>query len=197
MNAWRKLALAIFLAQLGLAGRAAAAEIVVYGFENSLEGWAIPDWAKASTDYVGQSCESSAEHASQGQGALEIQAEFPGGRWTGVYVEREIETTDWTPFGSLSVDLYLPTGSPEGLTAKLILTVGEDWTWTEMNRALPLKPGTWTTITANLKPGSMDWKFFPDDGFRSRVRKIGVRIESDKEPAYRGPVFLDNIRLAE
>jgi hypothetical protein len=176
---------------------AEAAEIVIFGFEEGLEGWAVPDWAKASADNVGLSCEVSEAQASQGTASMEIQADFPGGRWTGAYVERETEVTDWTEFGALSVDVFLPATAPEGLGGRIILTVGDRWEWTEMNRTVPLKPGAWTTIAVSVKRFSMDWKFFPDDEFRRSIRKIGVRIESNREPAYRGPVYLDNIRLAE
>ncbi len=123
--------------------------------------------------------------------------DFPGERWTGAYIEHACQVTDWTSFGALSVSVYLPAVAPSGLTGRLILTVGDDWRWTEMNRALPLTPGEWTTITANLTPTSMDWKFFPDGQFRQRVDKIGLRIESNRGPTYSGPVFVDNIRLAE
>jgi len=176
---------------------AGATEIVIYGFEGTLEGWAVPDWAKGSEDYVAEHCAVSQEHAQEGAHALELGAAFPGGRWTGVYVEREMEVTDWSPFGRLSVDVYLPEQAPEGLRGKIILTVGGDWTWTEMNRSVPLAPGAWTTLSVNLKPGSMDWKFFPDDAFRGSIRKLGVRIESDRAPAYRGALYVDNVRLAE
>ena len=174
-----------------------AAEIVIFGFEGSLEGWAIPDWAKASADNVGLSCQVSDAKADQGMTSMEIQTDFPGGRWTGAYVERETEVTNWTAFGTLSVDVFLPEAAPEGLGGKIILTVGDQWEWTEMNRTIPLKPGAWTTIAVSLKRYSMDWKFFPEDEFRKSIRKIGVRIESNREPVYRGPVYLDNIRLAE
>lgn len=174
-----------------------ATEIVIYGFEGSPEGWVIPDWAKASADYVAQDFTVSQSQAGEGQHALELHADFPGGRWTGAYIEREVEVTDWMPFGRLSADVFVPADAPQGLTGKLILTVGDQWTWTEMNRSIPLTPGEWTTISVGLKPGSMDWKFFPDDNFRASVKKIGVRIESNKDPVYQGSVFVDNIRLAE
>lgn len=180
-----------------LAASASAAEIVIYGFEGSPEGWQIPDWAKSSADYVGEELSISNAHQGQGQYALEVRLEFPGGRWAGAYVEREAEVTDWTPFGQLSADLYLPPEAPAGLAGQIILTVGESWQWTEMNRTVPLAPGQWTTIAVNLKPGSFDWKFFPDDGFRRSVRKIGIRVESNNGPTYRGSVFIDNVRLAE
>ena len=174
-----------------------AAEIVIYGFESTLEGWMIPDWAKASADYVGEACAVSREHADQGASSLEVLAQFPGGKWSGIYVERQTDVADWTPFGRLMVDVYLPPEAPPGLSGKIILTVGEAWRWTEMNRAIPLEPGAWTTIAVNLKPGSLDWKFVPNDEFRKNIRKLGVRIESDHGPAYRGPVYLDDVRLAE
>lgn len=191
---WWVVLLALFLSLTPVLG---ATEIIIYGFEGTLEGWAIPEWAKVSADYGGQGCLLSQEHVREGQHALELQAVFPGERWTGAYVEREAEVTDWSPFGRLSVDVYLPEYAPEGLAGKIILTVGSDWRWTEMNRSIPLPPGQWTTLSVDLRPGSMDWKFFPDEAFRQEVRRIGIRIESNHDSAYRGPVFLDNVRLAD
>jgi len=184
-------------ASLLLAAAASAAEIVVYGFEGSPEGWEIPDWAKSSEDYVGEELAVSDAHQGEGAYALEVRLDFPGDRWAGAYVERELEVTDWTTFGQLSADLYLPAEAPEGLQAKIILTVGDQWQWTEMNRAVPLSPGQWTTLSVNLKPGSLDWKFFPDEAFRKSVRKLGIRVESNNGPTYHGSVFIDNVRLAE
>ncbi len=175
----------------------AATDIVIYSFEGTPEGWMIPDWAKTSHDYVATELTVTQEQAHDGAHALKLQATFPGGRWTGAYVERELEVTDWSQFGRLSVDVYVPPYAPPGLTGKMILTIGEQWAWTEMNRTVPLAPGTWTTMTVNLKPGSMDWKYFPDEQFRRSVRKLGVRIESNQKPQYSGPVYLDGVRLAE
>ena len=180
-----------------LAADVRAAEIVIYDFEDTLEGWTIPDWAQVSADYVGKELSVSTDKAEAGRSAMKLWAAFPGGRWTGAYVERQCEVTDWTPFGRLAVSVYVPAMAPVGLTGRIILTVGDQWTWTEMNRAIPLTPGQWTTLAANLTPESMDWKFLPDGQFRRRVDKIGVRIESDHGPAYSGPVFLDHVRLAE
>ena len=176
---------------------AAAGELVMFDFEKGLEDWAIPDWAQTSPDHVGKNVAQSQEFPSHGQSSLQLIASFPGGKWTGAYVERMMYVTDWTAFSGLAADVYLPQNAPEGLKARFILTVGDKWEWTEMNRSLPLKPGEWTTITADLKPGSQDWKFFPDEKFRKDVRKIGIRIESDAKPAYTGPIYLDNVRLAK
>lgn len=176
--------------------QALAAEVVIYSFENGEDGWVIPDWAKVSNDYVGTDLAISYEHALEGRASLALQAQFPGGRWTGSYVERQMETTDWGPFERLLLSIFLPPEAPAGLRGKIILTVGDQWQWTEQNQAVPLVPGQWTTVSVDLRAHSMDWKFFPDDAFRRDVRKIGVRIESDKKPAYHGPIFLDDIRLA-
>ena len=181
-------------------GEAAAirpTEIVIFDFEESLGDWAIPDWAKTSNEYVGEELRLTQDYVAEGRQALELRVGFTGEGWTGAYVEREVDARDWTAFSRLSVDVYLPEGAPEGLTGKLILTVGAEWDWTEMNRTIPLQPGAWTTISVNLLPRSMDWTFFPDETFRADVRKMGVRVESNHGPAYRGSVYVDNVRLAE
>ena len=187
----------LLISQLGLAHVLSAAEIVVYGFEDGTEGWVIPDWAKSQSDYVVSELGVSSERAEEGHQSLLLQTAFPGQRWTGAYVECEVEVTDWTPFSRLAMSIALPSEAPKGLSARIILTVGDQWQWTEMNHAVPLVPGTWTTVSAKLTPGSFDWKFFPNEMFRKDVRKLGVRIESDKQPVYLGSVFLDNVRLAE
>ncbi len=71
-----------------------AAEIVIYSFEEGLEGWAIPDWAQTSSDYVGKEVSVSTDKAEEGHSAMKLWAVFPGGRWTGAYVERSVEVTD-------------------------------------------------------------------------------------------------------
>lgn len=173
-----------------------AEPLVIYDWEGGdLKEWAIPDWAKESEDDVGRVLSTSEEVASRGTGSLQLLADFPGDRWTGAYTEVFMHVTDWNPFSGMSVDVFVPPNAPTGLQGRFILTVGEKWEWTEMNRAIELVPGQWTTITATLMPGSLDWKFFPSDAFRRDVRKVGVRVESDKKPVYSGPVYFDNLRL--
>ncbi|MBI2885380.1 MAG: hypothetical protein HYY15_04320 [Candidatus Omnitrophica bacterium] len=177
---------------------AAPADILLADFENGLEEWEIPNWALTSADYACKEVTPAADFVSTGKGSAQLMVDFPGGgKWTGAYLERVMYVTDWGQFSSVAGDVYLPYDAPEGLKARFILTVGEQWQWTEMNRAINLKPDQWTTISANLKPGSLDWKFFPDEGFRKDIRKIGIRIESDRDPAYKGPVYVDNVRLVK
>lgn len=176
--------------------QAASQNLMIFDFEGTAQEWDIPDWAKTSADYVGRSLSLSDDHASHGKTALDLHGEFPGaGKWTAAYVEREMNVNDWSMFQAIAVDVYLPANAPNGLKGRVILTIGENWQWTEQNRAVELTPGAWTTLTANFAPGSVDWKFFPDESFRKDVKKIGIRIESNKEPAYSGSVFVDHVRL--
>ena len=90
----------------------------------------------------------------------------------------------------------MPEDASFGLRAKLILTVGEDWQWTEMSRLVKLEPGEWTTVSASLAAGSSDWRRTQvTEEFRSDIRKLGIRIESNMRPVYSGPIYIDNVRL--
>ncbi len=101
-----------------------------------------------------------------------------------------------TRYKTILADIFLPKDAPFGLQARFILTVGEDWTWTEMARLVKLVPGEWTTITASIVPGSTDWRRTEvTDKFRADVRKLGIRIESNMRPVYSGPIYIDNIRV--
>lgn len=170
-------------------------ETVLFGFESGLQGWEIPDWAFEKPDHVQKNIVASTDVASEGKQSLKVSAEFPGGRWTGAIVEI-MQYFDWTEFSKVSCDVYIPKDAPLGLTGKIILTVGDSWKWVEMSRSFPLKPGEWVTISADLKPGSIDWRRVQvDDAFRADVRKIDVRVESNNKPAYTGPFYVDNIKV--
>lgn len=172
-------------------------EKILFDFERGDDGWEIPTWADEQDDYVGTSCEVSSEAAKSGKSSLKLNADFPGGSWRAAIVELE-QYFDWTPYKAVSVDIYIPKDVPEGLRAKLILTVGETWKWTEMSTTKQLAPGEWTTITADLRPNSYDWKrTVPTDAFRQDIRKIAVRIESNKKPVYKGPIYIDNVKVGK
>ena len=179
------------------AGNQQGAEpLVIFDFEGgNLQEWMIPDWAKDSEEDVGKVLSATEEVASHGTGSTQLLADFPGGKWTGAYIEVLMHVTDWTPFGTMAMDVYVPPNAPNGLQSRFILTIGDKWEWTEMNHPTNLEPGKWTTVMANLKPGSLDWKFFPTESFRKDIRKVGIRVESNKEPAYSGPIYFDNLRL--
>lgn len=193
----RKILVAAFVLALvsGVSNLVQAEERVLFGFEKDAQGWEIPEWAMEQEDHVAKTIEASKDIAKEGKGSLKVTAAFPGKVWTAVLVE-DFEYFDWTPYKVVSVDVYIPKETPVGLKAKLILTVGENWKFTEMARSVALIPGEWVTISANILPGSEDWKkTVVDDSFRKDVRKIAIRIESNKKPEYNGPIYIDNVRL--
>jgi len=190
------LAVAIFVLSAFVAQGAFAQSTGLFDFEDDIGGWEIPDWAYEQDDYVGEELDISTDIAKDGKSSLKLAVNFPGGRWNGAVAEI-MEYFDWTPYSKISCSIYVPEDAPVGLRGKMILTVGDDWKWTEQSRSVRLKPGEWTTLSANLKPGSTDWRRTkPTDEFRADVRKIAIRVESNK-PAYNGPVYIDSIILGE
>lgn len=190
-----KLYLLLTLGLLLIANRGFCAEKLIFGFEENVPSWEIPDWCFEKGEYVTESLAVSTKFAKEGKSSLELMANFPGGKWTAGYVEVQ-QYFDWTPYKTMSVDVYLPKDAPFGLQARFILTVGENWTWTEMTRMVKLVPGEWTTITADLSPGSTDWrKTQVTDEFRANLAKLGIRIESNMRPTYSGPIYIDNLRV--
>ncbi|MBF0217111.1 MAG: hypothetical protein HQL30_08975 [Candidatus Omnitrophica bacterium] len=172
-------------------------ERTFYGFENDLQGWEIPAWAEGKNDYVAETVSQSKDFASEGTASMKVMANFPGGNWTAALVEIQ-QYLDISFYRAIRVDVYVPADAPEGLKASLILTVGNNWKFVEMNQNIPLSPGKWVTITGNIEPGSYDWKrVVPDTEFGQDVRKIAVRVMSNRQPQYNGPIYIDNIRVGK
>lgn len=175
-----------------------AKELLLYSFEKDPQGWEIPDWTFEKPDHVGKQISISEFYASEGRRSLEVDSEFTGGpSWEGSYVESVIDITDWSAFRYLSADILLPKDAPRGLRARIILTVGEEWKWTEMNRTVSLTPEEWVVIKVDLTSASTNWRRYITDEFRSDVRKLGIRIESNGRIAYKGPVYIDNVKLSD
>ncbi|MFC1479876.1 hypothetical protein ACFL5Y_00290 [Candidatus Omnitrophota bacterium] len=175
------------------AKRAFGGQKTIYDFEQNDEGWGIPAWALYQEDHIATSLGTSDNIANSGDKSLEVYAEFPGGNWTAAIAEIE-QYLNLGNYDAISVDIYLPEEAPKGLRGKIILTVGENWKFTEMARSIRLEPGKWTTITAKITEDSTDWKRTKvDEIFKTDVRKIAVRIESNK-PAYSGPIYIDNFK---
>ncbi len=172
-----------------------AEEEVLFGFEDGLEGWDVPDWAYEKPDHVQREINLSDAVAQEGTQSLEVIAEFPGNSWSGAIVE-VMQYFDWSDYSKIACDIYLPADAPEGLKAKMILTVGDTWKWVEMSRDFALIPGKWVTVKADLMPGSIDWKRTQvDEGFRQDVRKLDIRVVSNGQPTYSGPFYIDNVRV--
>jgi len=172
-------------------------ERVYYDFESDLNGWEIPMWARGKSDYVASKLTSSKKSFSHGSSSMEVMVSFPGGIWAAGLVEIQ-QYLDLTPYRVVSADIYLPPDAPMGLKTKMILTIGDNWKFVEMSRSIPLIPGEWVTLHANIEPGSYDWKrIVPDAKFSEDVRKVAIRIESNRKPKYTGPIYIDNIRCGK
>jgi hypothetical protein len=171
-------------------------ERVLFSFEEEdLAGWEIPFWALEKEDHVASAIAMSKEMASEGEASMKVDCNFPGGIWSAAVLELE-QYLDFAPYREVAVDVYIPEDTPLGLRGKIILTVGNDWKFTEMTRTIPLVPGKWVTIKASIEPGSYDWKrTICNEAFRSDVRKVVVRVESNRRPVYQGPVYIDNFRI--
>ena len=192
----RKLILVLFLSAglIMAAGANSIAEDLIFDFEESSQGWYVPDWALEKDDNASMEVDISDAFSSQGKKALCLVTNFPGSKWAAAVVE-VAEYYDWTPYKKISVDIYIPSNAPAGLTAQFVLTVGEDWVWTEARRNVRLTPGQWTTISVSLAPGNKDWRrTIVDENFRKDIRKVLIRIASNN-PAYSGNIYIDNIRL--
>lgn len=175
-----------------------AEEFVLYSFETDPQGWEIPSWAMEKKDHIARQIGISEFQASEGRYALEVDVDFSGSpQWEGAYVERLIDVTDWSPFNHIAADIFLPKDAPRGLKAKIILTVGDEWKWTEMNKGTSLAPGEWSVVKADLTSASLNWRRFITDAFRADVRKLGIRVESNGKILYKGPIYIDNVRLTD
>lgn len=172
-------------------------ERTFYDFEGDLAGWEVPAWALGKTDHVAKEVVLSQDFASKGTSSMKVTADFYGGAWTAALVEIQ-QYLDLSGYRVIRADVYLPKDAPIGLKAKLVITVGDNWKFVEMNGAVPLMPGEWSTITASIEPGSYDWKrVVPDENFAKDIRKIAVRIESNNKPKYAGVVYIDNVRVGK
>ncbi len=172
-------------------------ERTFYDFETDLDGWEVPIWAEGKNDYVAREVMISPDVASSGAHSMRTVVDFPGNMWSAGLVEIQ-QYLNLSSYRVISGDIYIPGDVPLGLKAKFILTVGNNWKWVEMSRSVPLIPGEWVTLTASIEPGSYDWKrVVPDEKFAEDVRKIALRIESNRKPRYSGPVYIDNIRVGK
>ncbi|MBD3426231.1 MAG: hypothetical protein GF409_03250 [Candidatus Omnitrophica bacterium] len=167
----------------------------LYDFEKNDNGWEIPSWALEKTDHIARTMKPVEGISSKGSGSLGVYAEFSGNKWSAALVEIQ-HYLDLTEYEMITADIFLPPDAPVGLRGKLILTIGDDWSFTEMTRTVRLKPGEWTTIKADIAEGNSSvWRRVTvDSAFKEDVRKIAVRIESNK-PTYKGPIYIDNITV--
>ena len=167
----------------------------LYNFEKNEQGWEIPLWELDKPDHVAISLKTTKAVANEGNSSLELNAEFPGGNWSGALVEVQ-QYLNLEDYDNIQADIYVPESCPEGLRCKLILTVGDNWRFVESSRSVRLVPGKWTTLNISIAEGSTDWRRMTvDRAFKEDVRKVALRVESNRKPVYSGPIYFDNIRV--
>jgi len=197
-----------------------SAEKILSDFEKDDGGWGVPDWCFEKGDYVCKTSSISADVSNTGTSSLKLLVDFPGNAWKAGIAEYESDGSGLEEYGTISCSFYIPKTAPSGIKAKLILTVedGSEWLWVETMNTIDLTPSEWTVLAASIKSGSRDWMrplgsvisggspndpkvsgaqvYDVKDGFRANIRKIGVRVESDKT-GYAGPVYIDTIKVSE
>ncbi len=142
----------------------------------------------------------STEAASEGRQSLRIETELPGELC--LVRSFDQDSMDAGPYELLAFDVRLPSEAPRHLRAMVYLR-DRELNWYEELLPGELRPGDWARFVLDLRPGRNGLKprghGRPWDGYsRQRLREIGLRFFASKEfidRPYRGPVFLDNVRL--
>ena len=195
---------------LGFAGVdafAAKTNGILYDFEDSTEGWKIPDWAFYQSDHVAKEVAISDKKATNGKGSLEVICDFPGNRWSAALIEVE-KDMDLSEYESISADVFIPRDAPKSFfKARFIMTVGIGWHFIQQREAVSLIPGKWTTIKAPLEKSELETSAWSGRGEKrlfnhiNAVKKIAIRVEYDVAPPhtigprYNGPIYIDNVHL--
>lgn len=170
---------------------------ILFDFEKDANGWEIPSWAFDKPDHIARSLDQISGISSNGTGSLKCDVKFLSERWSASHIEIA-QYLDLGNYDNISADIYLPPAAPRGLKAQFILTVGEDWRFVEMSKNSPLTPGEWTTITSNISEKSKDWRrTVVDMDFKTDIRKLAIRVESNGRSTYSGPIYFDAVRVSK
>jgi hypothetical protein len=184
----RALALALILAAPALA----ADDRLVDGFEDDAAAtrWSLAAWADAGLDESGavMAVAPTASGATEGEAALAVPLRFAGQGYAQAFVSRET-SEDLGAAAAVAIDVTVPPDAP-ALGAKIILTLGPGYAWTEPNTAQPLAPGATTTVRLDLA-GAVDPPV--DPALFADVRGIGLKVDASGA-TWRGAISIDNLR---
>lgn len=154
--------------------------------------------------------EVSTERAKAGSHSLRVPVRFPDPAtiyisWGTIAAEAGglpvKPTTDNIPSGLIGVryiayDVYLPEDA-KGYVSCLLFLKDKDGMWFQARARTRLKPGRWTTVTADIRGGSPDvtplghtgqW----DENQASQIRAVGVTLYGERD--WTGSVWIDNFR---
>jgi len=200
-------------------GAGAAAELRVTSFHplavrrrqasllGSFEPGAARGWRFDTEVCPGTKAAYSTEAASEGRQSLRVEADFPGELCLIRSFDQEI--MDAGAYDLLTFDVFVPKGAPAHLRAMIYLR-DREFNWYEELLPEELRPGDWTRLILDLRPGrnglcapllpatGKPAHGRPWDGYsRQRLRALGLRLFASREftRPYKGPVYLDNIRL--
>lgn len=178
----------------------AAQPVVLYGFEQDTEGWTLPDWPDANKNEQGQITQPvcSISQATEGKQSLSALFYIASGRSSQGFVGVR-PLSDWRPFRRVLVDVFLPMEAPEGLNAQFYM-MGEGWHWHQGKQTVLLRPGHWTTVSADLagSASAAYWACAEGDlqSGLANVLDFGLRF-GNNEPnwaGYHGWISVDNFR---
>ncbi len=182
----RKIALialpVMILMALPLMWGAAQGPVVVYGFEDGLQGWSlVEDWAG------GVEVSQSDERASEGDHALRLMTTFGDlGGWEEAGAKVTFDgAQNWSAYARLQVDVYAPEDLPEGFIVQFYAKTGGNWNWNQSEN-FDLAPGEWVTCTIDLDA-------LPD---LNAVQEFGFKAGMT-DPVFKGAFFVDNFRVYE
>jgi len=210
---WKVILSILIIGAISLINGAVFAEDIRFDFEETAEKWKIPDWAYGQGDHKAVAVEVSPDKASSGNNSLKMMVEFPGDVWTAALVDFQAdgeEYMDLSKYESISVDVFLPKKAPrELLKARIIVTAGIGWHFTEMRYPVMLKRGKWNTVKVTIEKEDVEdseWKGRKEKRLFNhvdKIKKIAVRVEYDAAPPFRlgpkyhGPIYIDNLVIKE
>lgn len=193
---------------LGFAGIKALAERdngIKFDFEESTQDWKVPDWAYYQPDHVAKDVKVGRDKVLKGEGALEVECDFPGNKWSAALVEIE-KDMNLSEYSRISAGVYIPGSAPKGFfKARFVITAGIGWHFIEMRESVSITPGRWVTIEAPIEKTEFETSAWKGRGEKrlfkhlDQVKKIAIRIEYDASPphtigpSYHGPVYIDNV----
>ncbi|HRU06895.1 MAG TPA: DUF5060 domain-containing protein, partial [Candidatus Brocadiia bacterium] len=155
-----------------------------FDFETGAEGWAgAPKTVAEIAQAVGRPGRAMAlRPAGENQDSVCLQLR---------------RAMDWRRAGDLSFDVF---ATPEAGPAQVLLFVrDEDDLWFQTSKCFSVAPGRWVTVTVDASPESIDWETrghgLPWCGYAiQNLREVGIKVFRDGP--LRGPVYVDNARLA-
>jgi hypothetical protein len=195
----------LLLAFAGIRALAERDNGIKFNFEETTEGWKVPDWAYYQPDHVAKDVKVSRDNVLKGEGALEVVCDFPGNKWSAALIEIE-KDMDLSGYSRISAGVYIPRSAPKGFfKARFVVTAGIGWHFIEMRESFSITPGRWVMIEAPIEKDEFETSAWKGRGEKrlfnhlDQVKKIAIRVEYDAAPphtigpSYHGPVYIDNV----